>query len=59
MITLDEETKAREMVAQHGGYLVKANGKFHIMSAEEYAHYTKTTKDPFTSTNNNNANSPL
>jgi hypothetical protein len=39
MITLDDEVKAREMVAQHGGYLVKANGKFYIMNAEKYVRY--------------------
>ncbi len=59
MITLDDEAKAREMVAQHGGYLVKTDGKFYIMSVEEYIRYTQTTKDSFTSTNNKNANTPL
>jgi hypothetical protein len=59
VITLDDEAKARETLAQHGGYLVKENGKFYIMSAEEYVCYTQTTKDSFTSTNNNNANAPL
>ena len=59
MITLDDEAKAREMLADRGGYLVKANGKFHIMSAEEYTRYTKTTKDSFTSTDKGNANAPM
>jgi hypothetical protein len=49
MITLDDEAKARETLAQHGGYLVKENSKFHIMSVEEYVCYTQTTKDSFTS----------
>ena len=59
MITLDDEAKAREMLAERGGYLVKTNGKFHIMSAEEYTHYTEATKDSFTSTDNSNANTPM
>jgi hypothetical protein len=59
MITLDDETKAREMLAQHGGYLVKANDKFHVMNTEEYVHFTQTAKDSFTSTNNNNVNASL
>jgi hypothetical protein len=59
MITLDDEAKAREMVAQHGGYLVKVDSKFCIMSVEEYVRYTQTTKDSFTSTNNSNANTLL
>jgi hypothetical protein len=44
MITLDDEAKARELLAQRGGYLAKANGKFCVMSAEEYVHYTKPPK---------------
>jgi hypothetical protein len=59
MITLDDEAKARELLAAQGDYLVKANGKFYIMSAEEYTHYIRTTKDSFTSTNNENANAQL
>ena len=59
MITLDDEAKAREVLAEHGGYLVKTNGKFYIMSAEEYVRYTETAKESFTSTNNGNANAPL
>ncbi len=40
MIMLDDEAKARELLAERGGYLVKANGKFHIMSSEEYTNHT-------------------
>ena len=59
MIMLDDEAKARELLADRGGYLVRANGKFHVMSAEEYTNYTETTKDSFTSTNHDNANTPM
>jgi hypothetical protein len=59
MITLDDEAKAREVLADRGGYLVKANGKFHIMSADEYTRYTETTKDSFTSTDKSNANAQM
>ena len=59
MITLDDEAKAREMLTDRGGYLVKANGQFYIMSAGEYVCYTETTKDSFTSTNSDNANAPM
>ena len=59
MITLEDEVKAREILADRGGYLVKANDKFYIMSAEEYTKYTETTNDTFTSTDKGNANTPM
>jgi hypothetical protein len=59
MITLEDEVKAREILADRGGYLVKANDKFYIMSAEEYTKYIETTKDTFTSISGEDANAQL